>query len=151
MLDPRGVRFTAMMTSVILGLGLLTQSWRIMAAQSALFALCAFSGTQVNPWGTVFRRVLRPKLREIDESEQEEPAPVRFSQLIGLTFALVATVGYAAGWTSLGLTANAMALVAALLNAVFGICLGCHLYLSLRRLATARAVRTGHREASRTS
>jgi Domain of unknown function (DUF4395) len=41
--------------------------------------------------------------------------------------------GYAAGLTWLGIAATAAALVAAFLNAAFGFCLGCEMYLLLRR------------------
>jgi hypothetical protein len=134
-LDPRGVRFTALVTSVILALGLVTGSWRILAAQTALFALCAFVGITLNPWGYVFRRAVRPRLVPIDPAAREDARPVRFSQGVGFAFTLVATIGYAAGWTTLGVAATVFALTAALLNAAFGFCLGCQLYLALRRLA----------------
>jgi hypothetical protein len=132
--DPRGVRFTASITGVILTLALITESWRVMAAQTALFALCAFAGLKANPWGYVFRRTVRPRLTPIDPAEREDPAPVRFAQGVGLVFALLATIGYAAGWTVLGIGANVLTLAAVLLNAVFGYCLGCHMYLAIRRL-----------------
>jgi hypothetical protein len=138
-LDPRGVRFTAAITSAILALGLITGSWRVMAAQTVLFGLCAFIGMQLNPWGSLFRRAVQHRLAPVDPAEREDVAPVRFSQGVGFVFALAATVGYAAGWTVFGTVANAFALVAALLNAVFGFCLGCQMYLLLRRLAPAGA------------
>ncbi|MGP4016822.1 DUF4395 domain-containing protein [Saccharopolyspora sp. 5N708] len=138
-LDPRGVRFTAGITSVILALGLVTTSWRVLAAQMVLFGLCAFIGMQLNPWGYLYRQAVQPRLAPVDPADREDPAPVRFSQGVGFTFALVATIGYAAEWTTLGIVANAFALVAALLNAVFGYCLGCQMYLLLRRFAPAGA------------
>lgn len=136
-LDPRGVRFTASITSVILALGLVTMSWRVMAAQTVLFAMCAFIGMNLNPWGHLYRGAVQPRLRTLDRSQREDPAPVRFSQGVGFVFALVATAGYAAGFGTVGLTANALALAAALLNALFGFCLGCHLYLTMRRFLPA--------------
>lgn len=136
-LDNRGVRFTAAMTSVILAIGLVTTSWRVMAAQTVLFGLCAFIGLQLNPWGTLFRKAVRPRLAPMSEADREDVAPVRFSQGVGFAFALLATIGYAAGWTTFGLVANAFALIAALLNAVFGYCLGCQMYLLIRRFAPA--------------
>ncbi|MFC7344710.1 DUF4395 domain-containing protein [Saccharopolyspora griseoalba] len=136
-LDTRGVRFTAAITSAILALGLVTTSWRVMAAQMVLFGLCAFIGLQLNPWGVLYRKAVRPKLAPPTEAQREESAPVRFSQGVGFAFTLVATVGYAAGWITLGVVANALALVAALLNAVFGYCLGCQMYLLIRRFAPA--------------
>jgi len=141
-LDPRGVRFTAAITSVILAVGLVTGSWRVLAVQTALFALCAFVGMGLNPWGALYRSTVAPRLRPVPEEEREDPAPVRFSQGVGFAFALVATIGYAAGWTSLGLVANAFALIAALLNAVFGYCLGCQMYLLLRRFTPIGGAQT---------
>ncbi|GAB2655664.1 DUF4395 domain-containing protein [Saccharopolyspora gloriosae] len=142
-LDPRGVRFTAAITSVILAIGLVTGSWRVLAVQTVLFALCAFVGMGLNPWGAVFRSAVAPKLPPIPESEREAPAPVRFSQGVGFVFTVVATAGYALEWTTLGMVANAFALVAALLNAAFGYCLGCQLYLVLRRVVPAKQAHTG--------
>ncbi|GAA4858263.1 DUF4395 domain-containing protein [Saccharopolyspora cebuensis] len=135
--DPRGVRFTAAVTSAVLALGLITTSWRVLAAQTALFALCAFVGMRSNPWGYMYRRAVRPRLPELPSEQQEDASPVRFSQGVGFCFAVAATIGYAAGWTAFGLVANALALVAALLNAAFGYCLGCQLYLVFRRALPA--------------
>lgn len=65
--------------------------------------------------------------------ETEDPAPPRFAQAVGLAFALIGLAGYAAGLAWLGLAATACALAAAVLNAVFGYCLGCEMYLLVRR------------------
>jgi len=46
--------------------------------------------------------------------------------------------GYAAGLTWLGMAATAAALVAAFLNGVFGFCLGCEMYLLIRRIWPGR-------------
>lgn len=136
--DPRGVRFTAGVTSVVLAIGLLTTSWRVLAAQTTLFALCAFVGLQLNPWGGVYRSALRPRLRPLDASAHRSPHPVRFAQGVGFVCTFAGTIAYAAGWVPLGLFVNAFALVAALLSAVFDYCLGCRLHAALHRLWTAR-------------
>lgn len=71
----------------------------------------------------------------------EEARPPRFAQGVGLLFAVLGTVGYVADIQWLGLAATGCALAAAFLNAAFGYCLGCELYLLLRgqaRLATSR-------------
>ena len=60
-----------------------------------------------------------------------------FAQLVGFVFAVVGTAGFAFGITALGLTATAFALVAAFLNAAFGICLGCQIYPLVARLRRA--------------
>ena len=54
--------------------------------------------------------------------------PLKFAQLVGLIFAVVGTVGFAVAALLVGVIASAAALVAAFLNAAFGICLGCQLY-----------------------
>ena len=66
--------------------------------------------------------------------------PLKFAQLVGFVFAVVGVVGFAAGVQLLGLIATGFALVAAFLNAAFGICLGCQIYPLVARLRTnARA------------
>ncbi|RKT51537.1 DUF4395 domain-containing protein [Saccharothrix australiensis] len=135
--DPRGPRFSAWITSAILAVALLTGSWRLLAAQTILFALCAFVSLKLNPWGHVYRFAVQPRLTPT--SEREEAAPLRFAQGVGFVFALVGTVGYASGLTALGAVATSAALVAALLNAAFGLCLGCEVFLLLRRYAPALA------------
>lgn len=136
-LDPRGVRFTAAVTSAILAIGLVTTSWRVLAIQTVLFAMCAFAGLGLNPWGRIYRSAVRPRLQPVDSADRESPEPVRFAQGVGFAFTLAATVGYAAGWTVFGMVANVFALVAALLNAAFGYCLGCQMYVLLRRFLPA--------------
>ncbi len=49
---------------------------------------------------------------------------------------MVGLVALLAGASVLGLVAVGLALVAALLNAVVGFCLGCEIYLLLRRATT---------------
>ena len=58
------------------------------------------------------------------------------AQAVGFVFAAVTVVGYLSGATVLGVIGASFALVAAFLNAVFGLCLGCEAYLLLRRVAT---------------
>ena len=60
---------------------------------------------------------------------------MRFAQLVGLVFTLVAAAGYLGGAGGVGLVATALALAAAFLNAAFGLCLGCEAYLAFRRLS----------------
>jgi len=69
-------------------------------------------------------------------SEFEPPQPVQFAQAIGFGFAIIGATGYLAGVPVLGMVATAAALVAAFLNAAFGLCLGCEVYLLLKRATT---------------
>ena len=125
MIDPRGPRFAAWITTFALAAVLLTGSALLLAAQALVFAL----GTRGrNPYALLWKRV-----NTTPPAELEPAAPVRFAQLVGLVFALVGLVGFLAGVPALGLTATAAALSAAFLNAAFGVCLGCELYLIIRR------------------
>jgi len=132
MIDPRGPRFAAALTTVVLALVLLTGSAWLLAAQAVVFAIGAFAGLQRAPYGVLFRRFVRPRLAPPAELEAEQPP--RFAQLVGFGFAVVGTVALVAGATLVGQVAVAAALAAAFLNAAFGYCLGCEVYLLSRRV-----------------
>jgi len=130
--DPRGVRFTAAMTSVVLAIGIAAASPRLLLAQAVLFGFCAAFGVRFNPYGAAYRKTVRPRLAPPAHLEGE--GPLRFAQGIGCVVATVAALAYAVGLPALGAAVAALALTAALLNAVFGVCLGCHLYPVVARL-----------------
>ena len=137
-IDPRGARFAASLTSVALAVVLVTPTpvaITVLALQTVVFAIGALRGVQHTPYAWLFKTFVRPRIGT--PHELEDPRPPRFAQTVGLGFALVGLLGFAAGVTVLGLVATGLALVAALLNAVFGYCLGCEIYLLLQR-ATAR-------------
>ncbi|MGK5550461.1 DUF4395 domain-containing protein [Actinomadura kijaniata] len=134
--DPRGQRFAAVVTTVVLLVVLVTGSWPLLAAQTVVFALTVFLGLRFAPYGLLYATLVRPRLSP--PTELEDAAPPRFAQGVGLVFALVGTVGYATGTTWLGIGATAFALGAAFLNAVFGFCLGCEMYLLIRRIVPQR-------------
>lgn len=131
-IDVRAPRFAAALTSVVLAVALLTGSGWLVAAQAVVFAVGALAGLRFSPYGLLFRTLVAPRLGPVREREPE--APPRFAQLVGLLFAVVGAAGYLLGVPLLGAVATGFALVAALLNAATGFCLGCELYLSLRRV-----------------
>ncbi len=134
-IDPRGPRFAAAVTSVLLILALvLGPPWGLvpLGVQFLAFAAGALLGVHRQPWGWVFRRFVRPRLAA--PAVLEDPRPPRFAQAVGLGFAAVALLGGLFGATPVLLVATGFALVAALLNAVFDFCLGCEVYLRVQRL-----------------
>lgn len=137
--DPRGQRVVAGITATLLALVLVVPSEPVrialLAAQTAVFAIAVLVGLGASPWAVVYARLVRPRLGP--PSELEDARPPRFAQLVGLTFTAVALVALLAGATTVALVATGLALVAALLNAAVGLCLGCELYLVLRRLTPA--------------
>ena len=136
-IDVRGPRFAAAVTAVVLAVALVLGSGVLVAVQAVVFAIGAFAGLRYAPYGALFRAVVAPRLGPVREREPE--APPRFAQLVGLLFAVVGAAGYLLGVPVLGAVATGLALVAALLNAVTGFCLGCELYLIARRALPARA------------
>jgi hypothetical protein len=136
-IDVRGPRFAAAVTAVVLAVALVLGSGVLVAVQAVVFAVGAFAGLRYSPYGAFFRAVVAPRLGPVREREPE--APPRFAQLVGLLFAVVGAAGYLLGVPVLGAVATGLALVAALLNAVTGFCLGCELYLIARRALPARA------------
>ena len=145
--DPRGPRFSAGITAVLLlaGIGtalvtgtptalsdrLVQPAFVIFVVLAALFAWGAFAGVGRHPWGLLFRRVIRPRLSP--PAELEDAAAPTFAQGIGLFVLAVGLVLYIAGVPLSLEIAGAAAFVAAFLNSVFNYCLGCQLYLLLVR------------------
>jgi uncharacterized protein DUF4395 len=136
-IDPRGPQFAATLTTVVLAAVLLLAPGAVavalLAVQAAVFAVGAGLGVQRTPYAWLFRTVVRPRLSP--PAELEDAAPPRFAQAVGLGFAVLGLLGFLAGATAVGLVATGFALAAALLNAAFRFCLGCELYLLIKRLA----------------
>lgn len=131
-IDPRGARFGAAVSTVVLAIVLITGSGWLLAAQALVFALGAGLGLRYAPYGMLYRWLVRPRLGPPRELEPEPPP--RFAQGVGAAFAVIGVIGYATGVTALGITATAFALAAAFLNAAFGLCLGCEMYLIIQRM-----------------
>jgi len=130
-IDPRGPRFAAAVTSVVLAVVVLTGSVWLLAGQVAVFAAGSLFGVGRSPYGWLYRRLVRPRLGP--PSELEDPAPPRFAQTVGLAVTGVALLLGLAGVPYAVEVGGALAFVAAFLNASIGLCLGCRIYLLLPR------------------
>lgn len=137
-IDPRGPRFTASVTAVlllatvVLGAGGATlAAWILLTAISLVFVWSAVAGIRRNPFALVFRSLVRPRLRP--PAELEDPRPPTFAQGVGFAVTIVGVILGALGVAAAVPIAAAAAFIAAFLNAVFGYCLGCQLYLLLVR------------------
>ncbi len=143
--DPRGQRFAAALTSVLLLVALVAApsvlSTVLLAAQAVFFLAGVALGPARTPYAVAYRRLVLPRIGR--PRELEAAAPPRFAQGVGLAFALAALLGVAVGAPALTLVATAMALGAAFLNAAFGFCLGCEMYLLLLRVTPRGLMRAG--------
>ncbi|HWF70677.1 MAG TPA: DUF4395 domain-containing protein [Mycobacterium sp.] len=141
--DVRGPRFVAWITTVVLVITLVVAGISSLAAavilglQAVVFAIGAAAGPRRHPYGVVFANVVAPRLGPV--REREPVPPLKFAQLVGLIFAVIGAAGFAVGAPLVGLFATGAALVAAFLNAAFGICLGCQLYPLVVHLKPTRA------------
>lgn len=156
-LDVRGPRFAASITAALLLvaflaslLGIATASAdaepRLAAAPladrvldagflllvvAALLFLWGVVSPRTAPWAVLFRRVVRPRLSP--PREFEDARPPRFAQGVGLTVTAAGLLLHLAGVPWALPIAAALAFAAAFLNAAFGFCLGCEMYLLLQR------------------
>lgn len=137
--DPRGSRFAAWMTSAVLAAVIVTGSTVLLAVQTAVFLVGAAAGMRYSPYGRVFPLVART-LRLGPPGELEAEPPLRFAQAVGAAVGAAGTLAFVAGADLVGTVAAAFALAAAFLNATFGICLGCEIYLILRRISGRDAI-----------
>jgi len=135
LIDARGPRYTAALTTLVLSAAIITESNLIIGFQFAVFLSAVIFGLRRSIYGFLYRNLIQPRLSGPVPSEYES-AP-RFAQLIGALFALTALIGGLTGNTTVFLIATGFALAAAFLNAAFGFCLGCQIYLLILR-ATKR-------------
>jgi hypothetical protein len=132
LIDARGPRYTAALTTLVLSASIITESNLIIGFQFAVFLSAVIFGLRRSIYGFLYRNLIQPRLKGPVPSEYES-AP-RFAQLIGALFALTALIGGLTGNTAVFLIATGFALAAAFLNAAFGFCLGCQLHLIIIRI-----------------
>ena len=130
-IDARGPRFGAVITTAVLATALATNNLWVIVAQAVVFAIGAFKGPQFTPYAFIYKSIVKPRLK--GEAPTEDVRPPQFAQSVGLLFALVAIGGALSGINAIFTVAVAFALAAAFLNAAFNFCLGCEVYLLLLR------------------
>ena len=129
LIDARGPRFGALLTTLILTAFLATGFMPLLYWQLAIFTLGAFVGA--TPYSFIYRKLVKPRLS--GDVPTEDVRPPQFAQLVGFLFALSATIAYLIEAPTLGFVITGFALAAAFLNAGFNFCLGCEVYLLIAR------------------
>ncbi len=125
-IDPRGQRFGAAVSAVVLAVAFLLDLPWLAALVGLNLLLSAAFGTRLflpgRAWPLI-RRTLR-----LGPTEPEHEYPPRFAQAMGGTFLAVATLAFVVGLPVLGwLLVAAVAGLQTLLAAT-GICVGCRMY-----------------------
>lgn len=133
MIDVRGPRFGAGLTTAVLAVALLARLEWLVAAQTVVFGVGAVAGLRYAPYGAVFRLVRRV-LDLGPPPELEAEAPPRFAQLCGFVVGAAATVALAAGAAVVGWVLVGVVLGLSSLLLLTGVCVGCELYVAGQRL-----------------
>jgi hypothetical protein len=131
-IDTRGPRWSALFTTIVLALALVTSSIWLIAFQAVVFAIGVLRGPQFTPYAFLYKKIIKPRLKS--PVTFEDVRPPQFAQAVGLGFALVAIIGSATGAGGVFTVAVGFALAAAFLNAAFNFCLGCEMYLLILRV-----------------
>ncbi|GAA2245909.1 DUF4395 domain-containing protein [Rarobacter faecitabidus] len=154
-IDSRAPRFAAAITATLLvvavflaaignsptageaGTGALaTDPGFILLAVIAVLFAWSYTSPATAPWGVLFRKAVQPRISA--PTQFEDPRPPRFSQLVGLIVVAAGLVLHLVAVPWALVIFGAAAFVAAFLNAAFGFCLGCKLYLILVRVRVIR-------------
>ena len=130
-IDARGPRWSAVFTTIVLAIALVTSSIWLILFQAIVFAIGAIRGPQFTPYAFIFKNLIKPRLKSTVTFEDVRPP--QFSQGVGLAFTLVAIIGSVTGASGVFTVAVGFALAAAFLNAAFNFCLGCQMYLLILR------------------
>jgi hypothetical protein len=135
-IDPRGPRFGAAITTIVLAVILLTIPTSVatvlLGIQTVVFALGAFVGLHAQPYGIIYRKLVLPRIAKPSALEAVEPP--QFAQFVGFLFAATGLIALLAGAELVATVAVGFALGAAFLNAAFNFCLGCEMYLIGKRI-----------------
>ena len=139
-IDPRGPRFGATITAVLLlvdvfisiplataPINVEAHGYVLLVVLSGIFLWGAVGGVQQSPSGLFFAKFIRPRLKA--PTFVESPAGPTFSQAVGFIVTITGVLLYLADVPAAVPVAAAIAFVAAFLNSAFGYCLGCEIYL----------------------
>lgn len=126
MIDPRGHRFGAGVSALILIVAVFAGApWLVAVALLSIGVSAAF-GLRYSIYGVAWRRIVA--LAGLGKVEPEHEYPPRFAQVLGSVALALALVAFAVGASTIG-WAFALAVAALqILLAVTGYCLGCRLY-----------------------
>ena len=126
MIDPRGHRFGAGLSAILLVVAFLTGTPWIVALVLLSIGVSAAFGLRYSIYGVIWRRIAR--VLSLPKVEPEHEYPPRFAQVLGSVALILSLISFALGATTLAwVFALAVASLQTLL-ATTGYCLGCRLY-----------------------
>jgi len=136
LIDPRGPRFTATITSFVVAIALISGSWIPMLIQLIQFTIGGFVSPKKAPYGLIYIKFVQPRLSK-DFTSEPINGP-QFAQKVGFVLAVLALVGSSTSNSGLFTIAVSLTLAASFLNSAFNFCLGCEMYLIGQRVFAKR-------------
>jgi len=126
MIDPRGHRFGAGVSAIVLMSAALTATpWLVAIVLLSIFTSAAF-GLRYSVYGVAWRRIAA--LAGLGGAQPEHEYPPRFAQVLGSVALTLALIAFALGATTLGWGFSLAVAALQTLLALTGYCLGCRLY-----------------------
>ena len=133
-IDARMPRFNQGVLTLALLVGFVFDARWVIPAWGIVLLLSTAGGPRTGPFLLLYRKVIGPRLgppREI-----EDPRPPRFAALVGTVFLGAATLALLGDMSGLAWGLSLVVAVLAALAAVTGICVGCEVYVWLKRHST---------------
>ena len=126
MIDPRGHRFGAGVSAVLLIVAFLTNTPVLVALVLLSIGVSAAFGLRFSIYGVIWRRIATAF--SLPKVEPEHEYPPRFAQVLGSTALILALIAFALGATTLAWVFTLAVAGLQTLLATTGYCLGCRLY-----------------------
>ena len=126
MIDPRGHRFGAGVSAILLIGAFLTGTEWVVALVLLSIGVSAAFGLRYSIYGAVWRRIV--KVAHLGKAEPEHEYPPRFAQVLGSVALVLALLSFIVGATTLGWFFTLAVASLQTLLATTGYCLGCRLY-----------------------
>lgn len=128
-IDLRGVRFSALVTSIVLGLALAFGpifGLPLIAAQTFVFAIGAIMGMRSQPYLVLYAKYIQPRRGNSLEPVSEHPH--RFTAALGMLLGCASLLAGVMSANTLFYVVTGVAFAASAVHAAFGRCLGCAWY-----------------------
>jgi hypothetical protein len=126
MIDPRGHRFGAGVSAVLLIAAAVTGTPWLVAVVLVSIGVSATFGLRYSIYGAVWRRIV--EVARLGSTELEHEYPPRFAQVLGSVALVLSLVAFALGAPVVGWVLTLAVAALQTLLAVTGYCLGCRLY-----------------------
>lgn len=130
-IDARAPRFNQGVLTLALLIGFVFDARWVIPVWGVVLLLSAAGGSTWGPFLRLYRDVVRPRLSP--PREIEDPRPPRFAATVGVIFLGAATAALGAGISGLAWALALVVAALAALAAVTGICVGCEMYVWMKR------------------